>query len=50
MVVNTDGDRNMPTYKMEEGISRIEGAFGILKDMDYPEELLSLMRNDEVTV
>lgn len=50
MIVNTDGDRNMPTYKMEEGISRIEGAFGILKDMDYPEELLSLMRNDEVTV
>lgn len=50
MVVNSDGERNIPTYKMEEGISRIEGAFGILKDMDYPEEMLSLMRNDEVTV
>ena len=33
------------TYKMIEGISRREGAVKILKDMEYPEELLDTLQN-----
>jgi len=28
------------TYKLEKGISKIQGAMKILKDMDYPQEML----------
>jgi hypothetical protein len=31
------------TYKLEEGISKIQGAMKILKDMDYPQEMLDVM-------
>jgi len=32
------------TYKIEPGISRIEGAIKILQDMDYPPEILKMIR------
>jgi DNA mismatch repair ATPase MutS len=31
------------TYKMKKGISNIKGAIRVLKDMDYPEEILDLI-------
>jgi hypothetical protein len=33
------------TYKIEHGISRIEGAIKILEEMDYPIEILTMIRN-----
>lgn len=32
------------TYKLEPGISKIQGAMKILKDMDYPQEMLDVIR------
>jgi hypothetical protein len=32
------------TYKLEPGISKIQGAMKILKDMDYPQEMLDNIR------
>lgn len=32
------------TYKLEPGISKIQGAMKILKDMEYPEEMLDVIR------
>jgi len=32
------------TYKLEHGISKIQGAMKILKDMSYPEEMLDMIR------
>jgi hypothetical protein len=28
------------TYKMKRGISKIKGALRVLKDMDYPSEII----------
>lgn len=33
------------TYKLETGISKIQGAIKILKDMDYPQEMLDNIRS-----
>lgn len=33
------------TYKMENGISQIKGGFKVLKDLDYPPELLDTIQN-----
>jgi len=32
------------TYRLEKGISNIKGAVKILKDMDYPQEMLDVIR------
>jgi len=32
------------TYKLEPGISKIQGAMKILQEMDYPKEMLDVMR------
>jgi hypothetical protein len=37
------------TYKIEPGISRIEGAIHILEEMDYPIEILNMIRNTQIT-
>lgn len=47
MVVNVENGKNVPTYKINEGISRIEGALGILQDMDYPEEMIHMVQEDD---
>jgi DNA mismatch repair ATPase MutS len=41
IVEKTDNDRICYTYKIEKGISRDEGAIYVLRDMDYPEEIIS---------
>jgi hypothetical protein len=33
------------TYKMKKGISNIKGGIRVLKDMNYPKELISMMEN-----
>ena len=44
MVVEQTDTRNIPTYKIAPGISHIEGAIGILEDMDYPEEMIAMVK------
>jgi len=36
------------TYKIEPGISRIEGAIKILEEMDYPIDILNMIRNPKL--
>jgi DNA mismatch repair ATPase MutS len=31
------------TYKVKKGISKIKGGIRVLKDMDYPKEILDLV-------
>ena len=50
MVVEQTETRNIPTYKIALGVSHIEGALGILTDMDYPKEMIEMItRNHEET-
>lgn len=42
--VANDGLTFSFTYKMERGISRIEGAISVMKQMNYPPEILESMR------
>ena len=47
--IDTDTDnktllKRIPTYQIAPGISHIEGALGILQDMEYPEEMISMIR------
>lgn len=45
MVVEQTETRNIPTYKIAPGISYIEGAIGILEDMNYPEEMIAMVKD-----
>ena len=38
--------KRIPTYKIAKGISHIEGALGILEDMEYPEEMIEMIRDN----
>jgi DNA mismatch repair ATPase MutS len=42
----TDENSCEYTYKIKSGISNVQGAFQILKDMNYPKEILDSMRED----
>jgi hypothetical protein len=33
------------TYKMKRGISEIKGALRVLKDMEYPEEIINTIES-----
>ena len=50
MIVDTIDNKRVPTYKISQGISRIEGAIDILTNMDYPPEIIAMFESDEVTV
>ena len=42
MVVNIEKNGSFDyTYKITKGISNIKGGIQVLKDMDYPDEILS---------
>lgn len=46
MDVNIDSSNNINyTYKIKKGISKVEGATLILKDMNYPSEILDTIEN-----
>ena len=38
-IENIDGDFKY-TYKMEKGISDVKGGIKVLKDLDYPAEII----------
>lgn len=42
--INERGELNY-TYRIKKGISKIQGAFCVLKSMDYPEEILECIKN-----
>ena len=44
VVENEETNQFEFTYKIEPGISRIEGAIKILEEMDYPEDILNMIR------
>ena len=37
--------KRIPTYRIAKGVSHIEGALGILEDMEYPEEMIEMIRD-----
>lgn len=46
MKIQIDTSNNFEyTYKLENGISNFRGATKVLKDLEYPEEILSNMKN-----
>lgn len=47
MIVDTDEDKYVPTYKISEGVSRIEGAIEILKEMNYPKEIIDMISEEK---
>ena len=47
MVVVQTETRNIPTYKIAPGISYIEGAIGILEDMNYPDEMIAMVKESQ---
>ena len=49
MIVEQDNGKQVFTYKLVKGISRIEGAIHILTDMEYPEEILNIVANSGET-
>lgn len=46
-VVMSDQNKIEYTYKLKKGISKIHGAYSILENMDYPEEILEEMRRSK---
>lgn len=47
MIVETDATgKFVYTYKMGKGISTLEGGIAILKTMDYPEEIINTIEDD----
>ena len=48
VVENEETNQFEFTYKIEPGISRIEGAIKILEEMDYPEDILNMIRCSNV--
>jgi len=45
MRVELDGDKLIYSYKIKKGISQIQGGINILRDMNYPEEILNSIKN-----
>jgi DNA mismatch repair ATPase MutS len=45
VIENEDTNQFEFTYKIEPGISRIEGAIKILEEMDYPADILNMVRS-----
>jgi DNA mismatch repair ATPase MutS len=44
MNVEMDGDKITYTYKMRPGISRVKGGILILEEMNYPREIIDMIR------
>jgi hypothetical protein len=44
MNVEMDGDKITYTYKMKPGISRVKGGILILEEMNYPREIIDMIR------
>jgi hypothetical protein len=46
MHVIEDGDNIKYTFKMKPGVSKVEGGVRILKEMNYPDEMIRAMREE----
>ena len=46
MTVKQEKGKNIPTYIISNGISRIEGALGILEDLEYPKEMINMITDE----
>ena len=42
MKIETENGDFTYTYKMEKGISYIKGGIKVLKDLDYPDEIIKI--------
>ena len=47
MDVGKKGDKLIYKYKMKRGISKIQGAFTILEEMNYPKEILESVKEEK---
>ena len=45
MKVNTNAKDFEYTYKIKKGISKVKGAMKVLKDLNYPENIITNMKN-----
>jgi DNA mismatch repair ATPase MutS len=46
MEVNVSKDGTFEyTYKIKKGVSKIKGGIRVLKDMDYPDEIIDTIEN-----
>ena len=45
MKVNAKNNDFEYTYKIKKGISKVKGALKVLKDLDYPESIITNMKN-----
>ena len=43
-IINTEDDFQY-TYKIKKGISKVKGALKVLKDLNYPENIIENMNN-----
>jgi DNA mismatch repair protein MutS len=46
MTVKQEHGKNIPTYLICTGISRVEGALGILEDLEYPKEMINMITDE----
>jgi DNA mismatch repair ATPase MutS len=47
MVKHGDDDQFTPLYLIDKGVSHIQGAVQILKEMDYPSEMIHMIQTCE---
>jgi DNA mismatch repair ATPase MutS len=45
MKVNNNAKDFEYTYKIKKGISKVKGAMKVLKDLNYPENIITNMKN-----
>jgi len=45
MKINNTEDDFQYTYKIKKGISKVKGALKVLKDLNYPENIIENMNN-----
>ncbi len=45
MKVNNNANDFEYTYKIKKGISKVKGAMKVLKDLNYPENIITNMKN-----
>ena len=45
MKINNNGDNFDYTYKIDKGISNIKGGIKVLKDLEYPKEIIDSTMN-----
>ena len=48
-VIEKTKDTYTFTYKIERGVSKIQGALQILEDMAYPDEIIDTIRDEELS-